>query len=479
MRNIVFLLSLVFISEYGQAQPDPPTENARTKKFSSRQLKEDFSLLRKALEEAHPALYKFNSKKTIDSLFDATEHSIKEGMTEAQFWALLEKTVGLIKCGHTRISPSDNYRKYFMATAHLLPFSAKIIDDRLYIFKNLSSDSNLVPGTEVLTINEVPVSRIIHDLLERTSADGHNTTLRYKIIEESFHTWYNLLYDETDTFSLKVATAKGTEEKVLKILSATSAERKAVLKKNQKTSANKNPLQFRTLDPQTALLTIKTFNSDFFKNNNLSYTSFIDSVFTEINVKKINRLAIDIRDNFGGDPTLVGYLYAKIALKEFSLLNQAIFKTDRLLPYFDKDSTDFYKFSINASGQYTWNDQKNDWYGKYAPVSNNFKGQAFLLVNGASFSSSGFFSTLFRFYKRGKIIGEETGGSVRCNDCHDNLILPNSQLIAEIPRCTFIMNLQGFAYDGHGIFPDIPVKYSVNDIKNEKDPVLDLILKQK
>jgi len=467
MKKIILILTVFLAYTVVHGQIDNP-------KFTVVQLKEDFSLLRTALEQAHPALYKFSSKSSMDSLFNAIDKSIDKEMTEAQFLTLISPVFGKIKCGHTRIYPSDNYRKYVMTSAKMFPFEIKIIDNKLYIVKNLSADSTVKLGTEIDSINKVPASKILPELLSRTWADGLNQTMKYKVFEQSFNIWYSIVYGECDNFSI-VAVSPETHKTIsFTVPAITMAERKKVSAIRTKKPIDRQPIQFKLIDDlaQTAVLTVKTFSPEIFKHNGTDYNKFIDSIFTIIKNKNIPKLIIDLRDNNGGDVVFMSNLFSYIADKEYNLLNYAQFKTNKPLDYLDKDTTDFYKFITDSKGNYFWKDTKDDWYETYQPNKNNFKGKVYILINGGSFSSSGFFCSLFQYYKRGKIIGEEAGGSSVCNDCHDNLVLPNTKINTEIARCTFSMNLPGIKYDGHGIIPDKLVKTTLNDIINDNDSVL-------
>jgi hypothetical protein len=463
----IFFFGLV--STYGQSGMSIPSQE--NQKFTTIQLKEDFTLLRKVLEEAHPALYKFTSKSTLDSIFGSIDKKINKEMTETEFWVLIAPIFGEIKCGHTRIYPSDSYRKYFMTTAKLFPLNIKIIQGKMFIAKNLSSDSTLKLGSEIVAINKIPATKIISELYDRTWADGLNQTMRYKILEESFTIWYNLIYGESANYTLETISHNSNKKNFSLISGITMAERKKI----SSLMIKKQPLVFNITN-NIAVLSIKTFNSEIFKRNEIDYNKFIDSVFRVISTQNAKKLIIDIRDNNGGDPALIGYLYANIATKEYSLLKYAEFKTDKRLSYFN-DTAEFYNFFKGKKGEIFWKDEKNDWYNTYSPNKNNYSGKVSVLINGGSFSSSGFFASMIKYYKRGLLIGEEAGGSAICNDCHDNLVLPNTKIRAEIARCTFSMNLPGLKYNGHGVIPDYFIIPTLDDLATDTDPVLNFSLK--
>lgn len=471
MKTIFKFFLITFVLKQSWASAQNAEDNYSGKKFTPHELKEDFHLLRKALEEAHPALYKFTSKKSMDSLFNAVERSLNKEMTEANFWTLLAPVFGKIQCGHTRIYPSDNYRNYFMTKTKLFPFDVRIIDNKLIVSQNLSNDSTIRIGTEIVSINKTPVSKILPEFLVRTWADGKSQTMHYIIVEQSFYIWYNLILGESEKFSIEAIHPKTHKKIAFTVSSITINERRTRMKKN----SNNQPLQYKVAGESSSvgILTIKTFEPERIQRSGVNYNSFIDSVFVDIKNKNIQKLIIDLRNNNGGGLLLMSYLYSHIAEREFNLMNFAEFKVNKPLDYFDKDTTGgFYKFITDDKGRFLWKDEENDWYGTYQPLKNNYKGTVYVLTDGGSFSSSGFFASYIQYYKRGKIIGEEAGGASICNDCHANLILPNTKIKTEIARCTFSMNLPGIKYDGHGVIPDFSVKSAIKDIIHDSDPVL-------
>jgi len=67
----IFLSSCPFSLTLGQ-------DTYPNKKFTIQELREDFTVFRESLEEAHPGLYWFNSKDEMDRLFNDVSASLKE-----------------------------------------------------------------------------------------------------------------------------------------------------------------------------------------------------------------------------------------------------------------------------------------------------------------------------------------------------------------------------------------------------------------
>ena len=96
------IIALVFFTSCSVSKNYSPD-----KKYSSTQLKQDYSLLRNILEKKHPSLYWYTSKDSMDHFFDKGYKSITDSMTELQFgWNVLAPLINKIHCGHTSFSMS-------------------------------------------------------------------------------------------------------------------------------------------------------------------------------------------------------------------------------------------------------------------------------------------------------------------------------------------------------------------------------------
>ena len=67
------------------------------------QAREDFQLLRHALEEAHPGLYRYSSKAEMDRTFDAFAAKLNRPISTAEFEEGIAGVRAAIRCGHTSL----------------------------------------------------------------------------------------------------------------------------------------------------------------------------------------------------------------------------------------------------------------------------------------------------------------------------------------------------------------------------------------
>ena len=189
---------------------------------------------------------------------------------------------------------------------------------------------------------------------------------------------------------------------------------------------------YKILEENIGYLNVKDFVTDKrdFHNN-------VDSIFTKIHNDSIGNLIIDIRNNPGGNSELADYLISCIYSKPYKANSKILIKR----------SEQYYKY---MRGYFSWwfkpfltfikqiDDYKQTPVGKVyedkkglkAPINikNRFYGEIYLLINANTFSTALGFATVFKDYKIGYIIGEQTKSEV--NEFGDiyPFDLPNSGL---------------------------------------------------
>jgi hypothetical protein len=89
-----------------QKNDSPPAAGAANR-VPPEQLREDFLILRRALEEGHPGIYRYTTRTELDKRFEEAEKALDRPMTVYEFYRIVAPVVAAIKCGHTgvRVNP--------------------------------------------------------------------------------------------------------------------------------------------------------------------------------------------------------------------------------------------------------------------------------------------------------------------------------------------------------------------------------------
>src|SRR5581483_4505430 len=179
-RLLAIVLAVLALWLAAAAQSVPPVNqvSAALPKFTPEQLREDFQIARRALEEGHSGIYRYTPKPQLDRTFDAAWSALDHPMNVYEFMRVIAPAVAAIKCGHTGLSLPDALRKELSTQVPLLPLNVRVINRRAYIFRDLSSADHRLAGFETRAINNQPAAKVIAALLAPASGDGDVETSR-------------------------------------------------------------------------------------------------------------------------------------------------------------------------------------------------------------------------------------------------------------------------------------------------------------
>mgnify|MGYP001803597396 FL=1 len=127
----------LFLSTFiSNAQVDHPSNRLPQKTFNTDQLVKDFEVFRGSLEDFHAGLYWYTSKKELDQVFNDARVSLKDSLSELEFFRKLTFITSKIRCGHTVIRTSIPTRDHISLEGKLLPLDIKILNGKMYMLAN-------------------------------------------------------------------------------------------------------------------------------------------------------------------------------------------------------------------------------------------------------------------------------------------------------------------------------------------------------
>jgi hypothetical protein len=190
--------------------------------LSSKQATVDFDLLRRALEEAHPGLYRYTSKTAMNRVFAQERRKLNRPVTRIEFVRIVAETLASIRCGHT-FYEEDAATHRAMMNARKFPLSVQLEGTRLIVVLNQSDDRTIHPGAEVIAVNGQPVSQIIAAMWNVLAGDGDIQTGRARQLRH-FDRLYWLLFGQTEHFTVTIRETSGSVH-VVDLNGVTDAER--------------------------------------------------------------------------------------------------------------------------------------------------------------------------------------------------------------------------------------------------------------
>ena len=129
MRFIIKTASILFsclIISAQAAEPRSSTYGANT--LTAEQASADVALMRTALEEAHPDLYRYVDKPEIAAVFAKLERRVKTPITDVESFSGISLLLAAIRCDHTEAEFSEAMSKFRNESPTHLPFRFKLFD---------------------------------------------------------------------------------------------------------------------------------------------------------------------------------------------------------------------------------------------------------------------------------------------------------------------------------------------------------------
>lgn len=467
MKNYFsLLLILICLNSFAQKK-----EFDFQKKYSVDQVLEDIDYTEKYLTKFHPDPFKYISKDSLHAFILIQKSKIDSPLTEMQIRFYIKQIVTKIGCGHTDAGAS---KKYIKASRKLdrpiIPLNVFITDSsEVIVLNNLSVDSTIKVGDEILSIDNRPVKQILNTIFSIYPSDGYNKTHKKQGIRYNwFKYYYSFCYGFKSNYSVKIKHKDNTITRN-KLTALSSLKDTLILPKKDSVCYLR---KIKTCgysvingDKPIAVIDINAFKGWY-------WYRFFRKSFKDIKHKNIEHLVIDLRDNGGGQVAcgmnLLSYLIDKPTNLQFD-------RKPNLIPF-------NFRFKMGIFSRITplvlWlrfqdipkHGRLRHYVFSFPKKRKAFKGQVYVLTNGKSFSMSGVAATYLKYKSNAIIIGEETGANIAGSNAiiSGNIILPNSKIKIFIPVYHIYHDID-VNNNGYGLMPDYPTYYTKEKFLNGED----------
>ncbi len=481
----LFLFSSLII--FGQSIDKP---------FSTRKMKKDLQVFKKIRKKANSGLYKYRTKKEIDSIYNWAEKEINKSKTYIDFYNIICQLTDFEGSLHNDTSlPKKIFENLKKENYGYFPYPIKWIEGKWIV----NYENGQIPlGSEILEINGIPISKIILNLHKYYTTDGQNITGKRIGIRKHFSKYYRFNYGQKENFQIifKNKKSKKLQKKTVKSVSFKNYYNNfdnryskpydqiyySDLNKNQK-------YNYKKLNDSTGILTIRSFSmGNETTKTHKKYITFLDSVFVKIKKSNLKNLIVDVRQNQGGtDPNDV-VTYSYLTTRKFQESKQVWISFNKipLLRYFNTSVPCFLRpfgvgkynrlfqkrFPIKKGGKYFMGKKEKEMKIRN-PNKNAFTGNIYLLVSPAVASAGSLFASMVAGNENTTIIGEETMGGYYGHNGHTSFgyVLPKSKIITDFSIDNIEQDVpkkRGYFYN-RGIIPDYEVSQTFQDFLNHKD----------
>ena len=464
----------IFLSCISNIQLGAQINNAKF--LTLDELKSDFDVLRKSLEEAHGGLYRFSNKDTLNWHFDNYRKKLNNVKNQLEFITILSEMLSEIRDGHMNLE-YDEATRTSLAQARLFPFRVAIEGRRLKVMYNdTPNDSTILPGMEILSINGQKSLDLIQLILPKMSGDGYIETGKMRRLERNFGQNYWLFVDQSADFIVTATDAWG-KIKTTKLVGVPNAERinnrntnsvnKQILSNVTKLEGPKENISLQFVNGLgIASLRIRLFDGQ-------NFLAEIDSAFRTLNEKKSKALILDLRGNGGGVDTYGASLVSYFTNKPFRYFDRIHLKT--ISPSFATWKPGTFEDLRNSvvpdpNGGYLVTTKLHTGISQQNPATKPFLGKVFVLLDGGTFSTAADVTAILRNLSDAVFIGEESGGTYEGNTSGLNALikLPNSKLSLKIHMYGYWNAVSQLA-KGRGTLPNYFVEKRIIDLLKGND----------
>lgn len=480
-HGLIFVTFLVVISSCSVSKSYRPE-----KRYSPQELRSDYLLLRKILEEKHPSLYWYTSKDSMDRVFDRSFDHIRDSMTEFAFgWRILAPVLAQIRCGHTSFLMSKGESKYFRGKRiPSFPLFVKVWNDSMMVVGNLNKDTVIKRGDFITSINGLPNRVIIDTLFKYMVKDGYNENLNYIRLSISFPYILGDVMGIAPNYRVDFTDSTGSGKVAVEKLysfapdSTAKTQKKPERKKHVTAQQKRNWIRSVSVDSTVAIMDLNAFS----KGN---LTHFFKRTFKTIRKNHTQNLIIDLRVNGGGDINKAINLMKYLRKDSFRIADTAFSIAKNFNPYARFISKSLWNniALIFATREHKDGNYHFGYWERHVfrpKKRNHFDGRVYILTNGLTFSAASMLCALVKGRENITLVGEETGGGWYGNSgiMIPNITLPHTKIRVRLPFFRLVQSEFNPSQKGSGVVPDWYIGTNWRDILSGRDTKLEAVLQK-
>ena len=430
--------------------------------FNPEEIKQDLDFFQDLLDRVHPDQISTFPLGDIESQMKELQSSTLRSLTCLQFYRQFAPVVNLLNDEHVMVFPPESVLAgHYEAGGSFFPFDVQFIDNQLYVAQNLSDETEIQAGMEIVSINDVPAEELRTTLMIYYSGTRDAQKLFY--LQDHFREALFLVYGFGDSFELIMRDP------------ATNTTSGYVVSGKAFTQPELEKFRYEVIAPNTILFTYNAFEDE-----NDTFAQFLKEMFTVAQEQSIQHLIIDIRSNQGGPAAYGDDIFDYLTAEPFIQFTQSeVTISKEVKANFIDNAPSFIRwFPI----QYLHPLLKPLWVGKegeiasftfdpFAPGENTLRlsGDVYLLIGPGTMSSASLFSATMQKYTLGTLIGEDAGGYATQYGNVVDAYLPNTGLLVWMPTSVNFGNSTG------PIVPDHTVTQTVADLIEHKDTILEFV----
>lgn len=454
--------------------------------LTAAEVAEDVAVFRRAVEEVVPFPYLNAPEARVDSLADAI---LAEGaMRPLAFYERMSRLKAVYDGSHYFLGyPAYVMRDSFMASGTgIFPLRLDRIGGALVVAghsQDLPKASRFreTVGDTLLRVNGLDADSLFTAFYRYVG--GTETTKAYDT-RESYHQWL-WLNGVRGPFAVELRDSTGatyafTDAGWFLAAPMPSAEA-ASAKTAPKPPTFRDVVRYELVNDSTAYLRVARIK--WFSESEM--TQLMDSAFADMRARGIGTLLIDLRGNGGGQDWLayplldylspVPYWYYGADMRKVSPAYGRFFRKHssygwllRRIPYNPAIKLVYHRHPTEPGVYSGVKPGKMPKGREPKPAGERFQGQAYLIVDGGTYSSGVSVADAFQHFGMGTVVGQPTGSAPTELGETMSLRLPNSGLLVYLPTVYYV-RASGELSDTRPVQPEITVPVQVLDRADAAD----------
>jgi hypothetical protein len=449
--------------------------------YQSKQLHADLAFLKSVLEEAHPSLYRYTPKDTLDARFAEADQQLNQPLNDTQFWKIVEPVVANVRSAHTGVYFPATYMLWRIRHGLRIPLDVYVLNGRLYAAGFPKETKKLFKGARITAIDGTPGTVIVASLRQYVTPEGYSEQFVNFNVENSFGDLYNQVFGYKKNYDVAFIDSSGSVQHV--VLEAfesifgrepSPVALNAILKEKKHSQLEKGiGVSYFKDVPNTIYLKVSNFW--YLKD----YQKFDAGFFKKLQNEKIKNLVIDLRGD-GGGYLNIGIDMMRYLVRGYVVPSNIItavaneYSFDKYIVYPGSDTLRKSVLIRLGNRKYA---AVNDYQYNYLSADDVFTGKVYLLIDGGTFSAASVFAANLKAQRDVTILGDETGGGEAGNDGRGFswVKFPNTRLELRLPQY-WMQTTTHNKNTGHGVIPDIMIVPTIEDRVAGRDVVLDKTL---
>jgi C-terminal processing protease CtpA/Prc len=407
--------------------------------LSPEKMREDLGYMVRILKHVHPATYHgFTNRQ--QAVIDEAYQKIQTPMPAKRFYFVVNSVICSLEDGHTHLHPMKHKQN------RRIDVSIIWLPDAFYVKYEREPFQQ---GDRIITIGGKSIETIYQQMQSMIPAENENYrkwSMAEKVQREEF-----LEYLEV------------TENDAVEISVERTGNRITLIAPLKPASQYVHPPPSRQwvgyqVDSD---LSLGIFHLDKCDPNE-QYTKTVRAFFEEVNEKQIRNIAIDVRRNGGGNSRVIDEFFRYLNIDRFRSFSCDIRYSEEVAQWAGYSETSGYH------------------HGEPSEIRNHrvqdsnllFDGKLYVLTSPETFSSGNWFAVIIKDNGLGIIIGEPTGNAPSSYGDAPSFQMPNSGFCFCVSHKKFVRPNPDNDPE-YGLYPDIPVNRTIDDIVAGIDPQLE------